>query len=102
MKPFAVLIFEINCTEFDPLVKINWGRGYAWGRKPKKVGHASIWLHIATEERCKERIPTDLQANCVKLCGPVDWPRADEILQGMKASFDQLGIEYFELTDCDD
>ena len=101
MKPFAVLIFEINCYEYEPLIKIHWGKGYEWGRKPIKDS-ASIWLHIATDAAAQTRIPADLAHNCIKLCGPMSWEIADETLRGVQARFDHLGIEHFELTYSDD
>ena len=101
MKPFVVLIFEINCYEFEPLVKIEWGKSYELGRRPKKE-QASLWLYVAIEEEDKARVPADLAANCVKLCGPDDWAAAEKTLQAWKASFDRLGIEHFEQTCSDD
>ena len=102
MKPFAVLIFEINCYETEPLVKIQWGKGHEWGRKPLKDPQATIWLHITTDVVAQTRILADMEQSYIKLCGPVDWKTAGETLLRLKAGFEKLNIEHFELTCSDD
>ena len=105
MKPSALLIFEINCYEYEPLVKIQWGRNlsrcFAWGRKPKKES-ASVWLGIATDAAAQTRVPADRERSCTKLCGPVRWKTADTLLRAMKTHFESLNIEHFERTCSDD
>lgn len=102
MKPFAVFIFEINCYETEPFVKIQLSKGYEWGRKPPKASQATIWLHVTTDSTWKTRIAADMKQCCTKLCGPVSWEIADETLLRLKVSFEALNIEHFEQTCSDD
>ena len=106
MKPFVLLVFEIHCYETEPLVKIQWGRNWSknfeWGRKKPTDPQASLWLHISTDVPAQTRIPADLEQCCTQLCGPVSWETADQTLRGLKACFEALNLEYFELTCSDD
>ena len=102
MKPFAVLIFEINCYETEPVVKIQWGKGFAWGHKNPTDPQASLWLLISTDIAAQTHIFGDLGQSYTKLCGPVSWAQADETLLALKTSFDALNLEHFELTCSDD
>ena len=101
MKPFAVLIFEINRYKSETVVEFKVGPIVKTSEKPNK-GFATIWLHSTTEEKWKTSIPIDREKSCVKLCRPLAWNEAEMLMQGLKRSFDQLGIEHYDLTDSDD
>ena len=101
MKPFAVLIYECNAYQSESVVDFKIGPLVKTSEKPHQ-GFATIWLHITAQEQWKTSIPADLERSCVKLSGPLHWREAEALVQHLKFSFAQLGVEQYELTCSDD